>query len=296
MVARSTRPCKRIKQRGIERGIEQRYTASRSRGEGSVSFERERFRSDQSEENPYQPGESEASRSNGNVSIQTNLKKTLTSQGKAKRLVRAGTFPFRPIGRNPLPAIAAVAAIPPPPPATPPAVAAAPTITTTTPTAATAAFCLRPCFIHHQVPPTEILAVQGIDRPVRIFVVGEFNESKTARLSREAVSDEIDARGSNANLREPFVELIFRRGKRKITDVELLHLSTPSVRNPSASRGARRRLVLFTKAQFPYPARSEPAFRRSVASSRKLTPFATGKKTGIPGPLATRHRLLPVTG
>jgi len=33
-------------------------------------------------------------------------------------------------------------------------------------------------------------------------------------------------------LSEPLVELFFGCGKREITDIELLHLRTPSVRNP----------------------------------------------------------------
>jgi hypothetical protein len=41
-------------------------------------------------------------------------------------------------------------------------------------------------------------------------------------------------------LREVLVNLIFRRGKRKIPNVELLHLPAPSARNPVASRGARQ--------------------------------------------------------
>jgi len=98
---------------------------------------------------------------------------------------------------------------------------------------------LRPSFIDDQVPPAEILAVQGIDSAIRIFVALNFDEGKTAGLPCETVTNEIDARGSNADLREPFLKLLFRRGKRKIADVELLHLPTPSARNPSKSRGAR---------------------------------------------------------
>jgi hypothetical protein len=108
-----------------------------------------------------------------------------------------------------------------------------------TPTTAAAALSLRPSFIHHQVPPAEILPVQGIDGAIRVFVALHFDEGKTAGLSRETVTNQIDARGSNADLCKPFLQLLFRRGKRKIADVELLHLPTPSARNPSKSRGAR---------------------------------------------------------
>ena len=114
---------------------------------------------------------------------------------------------------------------------------------TTTPTTATtttaAALSLWPSFVDYEIPATEILAVQGIDGAVGIFVGLHFDEGETTRLSRETVPNEIDTRGSNTDLREPFLKLIFRRGKRKIPDVELLHLPTPSARNPSKSRGAR---------------------------------------------------------
>jgi hypothetical protein len=120
--------------------------------------------------------------------------------------------------------------------------AAAAAITTTasaTSTAPGAALSLRPGFIDYEIPTAEILAVQRVDRAVGVFVALHFHEGKTAGLSREAITNEIDTRGSYANLCEPFLQLLFRRGKRKIADVELLHLPTPSARNPSKSRGAR---------------------------------------------------------
>jgi hypothetical protein len=113
------------------------------------------------------------------------------------------------------------------------------TTTATTAPAATATFGLRPSFIYHQVPAAEILSIEGIDSAIGVFVVLDFDEGETARLSREPVPNEIDARGSNADLCEPFLKLLFRRRKRKIADIELLHLPTPSARNPTKSRGAR---------------------------------------------------------
>jgi hypothetical protein len=76
------------------------------------------------------------------------------------------------------------------------------------------------------------LTVQGIDRPVRVFVIGHFNEGEATRLSRETIADQIDTRRGYTDLREPFMKLIIRRGKRKIPNVELLHLPAPSARNP----------------------------------------------------------------
>jgi hypothetical protein len=119
------------------------------------------------------------------------------------------------------------------------ATAAAVTTTASGPPATAATLSLRARLVYHQVPAAEILAVQGVDGAVGIFIALHFDEGKTARLSRETVTNQIDARGSNAYLREPFLKLFFRRRKRKIPNVELLHLPTPSARNPSESRGAR---------------------------------------------------------
>ncbi len=160
-----------------------------------------------------------------------------------------------------LPAIAAVAAIttttiaatPAASAATAPATAAAVAATSTavTSTAATAApasaattgaLSLRPRLVDHQVPSTEILTVQGVDGALRVFVIGYFNERETTRLSCKAIADQIDTRRGYTDLREPFMKLIFRRGKRKIPNVELLHLPAPSARNPvDESRSAPKR-------------------------------------------------------
>jgi hypothetical protein len=118
--------------------------------------------------------------------------------------------------------------------------AAAPAaVSATSAATAAAALCLGTRFIHNEVSPAKILAVQGVDGAVRVFVIGNFDEGETARLPRETITNQIDAGGGDTDLRKPLVELIFRRGKRKITDIELLHLLTPSARNPLASRGAR---------------------------------------------------------
>jgi hypothetical protein len=128
-----------------------------------------------------------------------------------------------------LPAIAAVTAIASAPAsaamaATPTTTAAAPAaVTTTAPTAA--ALCLGTRLIHHQISPAKILPVQGIDRPVRIFVAIDLHEGETARLTRETVTNQINPRGRYPHLRKPLLKLFLRRRKRKITDIELLHLS-----------------------------------------------------------------------
>jgi len=126
-----------------------------------------------------------------------------------------------------LPAIAAITAIatissaPTPVTPAPPSSSAATAAKTAT---AAASLCLGTRFVDHQVSPAEILPVQGINRPVRVLVVGYFDESKSARLARETVTNEVDTRRGNTHLRKPLLKLIFRCRKRKITDIELLHL------------------------------------------------------------------------
>jgi len=78
------------------------------------------------------------------------------------------------------------------------ATASAPTATTSAavsaaPATAAGAFCLRPCFVHHEVAPAEILSVQGIHRAIRILVTIHFDECEPARLSSKTVTNEIDA-------------------------------------------------------------------------------------------------------
>ena len=87
----------------------------------------------------------------------------------------------------------------------------------TTSAAPAASFSLRPGFVHNQIASPEILAVHGIDGAVRFFVIINFDEGETTRLSRETVTNQIDSRGIDTSLREKFVQAVFRRGKRKIT-------------------------------------------------------------------------------
>jgi hypothetical protein len=110
------------------------------------------------------------------------------------------------------------------------AMAAAPTTAaappaTVTPAPAATALCLGTRFIHHQVSPAKILPVQRINRPVRIFVAVDLHEGETTRLTRETVTNQINPRGRYPHLRKPLLKLFLRRRKRKITDIELLHLS-----------------------------------------------------------------------
>jgi hypothetical protein len=133
-----------------------------------------------------------------------------------------------------LPAVAAIAAI-----STTTIAAASATTATTASTAAAAsaaipaapataaaaaAFRLRPGLIHYEVAPAEILPVQRIHRAICVFVAVHLYEREASRLSRKTVTNEINAGRGNTDLREPLLKLIFRSGKRKIPNVELLHL------------------------------------------------------------------------
>lgn len=104
-----------------------------------------------------------------------------------------------------VPAITAVAAIPTPAAtatvaATPPAATATSAAIAAAASATAAAFSLRPRFIHDEVSPTKVLPVERIDCLVSIFVVCDFNKGEAARLTRKAITDQIDARGSHTDL------------------------------------------------------------------------------------------------
>src|SRR6266852_5400088 len=132
-----------------------------------------------------------------------------------------------------LPAIATVAAIS-------TTIAAAPA--TTTPSAATAttaastiaavsstaatvsaatagALCLRSRFVDYQVP--------AVDHAFRFLVCRDLHKSEAAGLPGEAVTNQADRGWGHANLREPFLQLLFGSVERKISYVKLLHLRTP---------------------------------------------------------------------
>jgi len=92
--------------------------------------------------------------------------------------------------RPELPAIAAVASVPAIAAVTTATTATASTTATTmaatatavtaTTATTTAALCLRPRFVHDEIASSKILAVHGVDRAVGFFVIGNFDECKTA--------------------------------------------------------------------------------------------------------------------
>ena len=72
----------------------------------------------------------------------------------------------------------------------------------TAPATTAAALLLGTSFVDDQIAPAKVLAIHGIDRAIRFFVVGNFNESETTRLASEPVTNEIDCRGINTSLRK----------------------------------------------------------------------------------------------
>jgi hypothetical protein len=75
------------------------------------------------------------------------------------------------------------------PPATIPATAPA------WPAASTAAstFRLGPRFVHHQVAPAKVLAIEGVHGAISIFVVVHFHKRESPRLPGEPVANKINA-------------------------------------------------------------------------------------------------------
>jgi hypothetical protein len=64
---------------------------------------------------------------------------------------------------------------------------------------------LRARFIDNKVPAAEILTVETGYRAIRIFVIGDFNESEAARLSGKTVTNQTDGRRADSQLSKPFL-------------------------------------------------------------------------------------------
>jgi hypothetical protein len=161
----------------------------------------------------------------------------LFEQGKGEAHSSAGYYTDERV-RN-LPAIAAIATVSAITTATTAATtsttiaaaASAITAASAATTTATRAFGLRTGFIHDEVPATEVLTVEAVHRAIGFFIIGNFNEGEPTRLASKTVTNQTDRRRAHTHLREPFLQLFFRGAERKITDVKLLHLRTPSARN-----------------------------------------------------------------
>jgi len=92
----------------------------------------------------------------------------------------------------------------------------------TTARRATAAFAWRTSLVHNDIAAHEILAVETLNGAISLFVVVNLNEAESARLARKAVAYQRNSRRGDARLGEQSIQLLFRRLKWKITDVEFL--------------------------------------------------------------------------
>jgi hypothetical protein len=67
--------------------------------------------------------------------------------------------------------------------------------TTAGPPAATAAsaFSLGSRFVHYQVAPAKVLAVERVHGAIRVFIIVHFHKREPARLSGKPVTNQINA-------------------------------------------------------------------------------------------------------
>jgi hypothetical protein len=124
-------------------------------------------------------------------------------QGRAERKARLPAVP----------AVAAISTIAAASTTTTAAISATAATTTaaiaTTSAATPRSLGLRAGFVDHKVPATKVLTVQAVDRTIRVFITGNFDEGKAARLARKPVTDQTNCRGINSQLTEPLLQLLF---------------------------------------------------------------------------------------
>ncbi len=82
----------------------------------------------------------------------------------------------------------------------------------------------RACFVHRELPPTEILSVPEVDRFLRVCIIDHFNEAEPLGATGHLVGDN---RGglNRTRLRERVFQLVLRRRVGKSPHVQsLCHL------------------------------------------------------------------------
>jgi hypothetical protein len=52
---------------------------------------------------------------------------------------------------------------------------------------------LGPCFVHYQVAPAKVLAIEGIHSAIGVFVIVHFHKREPARLSGKPVANQVNA-------------------------------------------------------------------------------------------------------
>lgn len=117
---------------------------------------------------------------------------------------------------------AAATAIP-----TTPAVPASSATPTAMPPATTAAFLLRPSFVHHQRAAQKIFSVQRFDCFHRVGVIRNFGKTESARLIGKTIPQQRECIGLHSDFREHRGDLFFRGFERQITEVQFLHERSP---------------------------------------------------------------------
>jgi hypothetical protein len=121
-----------------------------------------------------------------------------------------------------------------------PAWLAAPTTAATIPTAAASAAAteiaaadgFRPRFIHHQRPSIELILMEVVDRFLRVFVRGHFDERKATRAPRGLVTHHahvVDSSGPAEEFSEFFVRALIR---------EVAHVQSAAHRCETLSRAS----------------------------------------------------------
>ncbi|SRR5258706_1531572 len=56
----------------------------------------------------------------------------------------------------------------------------------------TTAFAHRPRLIHHQRPAQKILAIAGLNGPLRFFVISKFREPKSSRFTGKLIANDLN--------------------------------------------------------------------------------------------------------
>jgi hypothetical protein len=81
--------------------------------------------------------------------------------------------------------------------------AASATAWASTATSATAAFAWRTRLVYDHAAAHEVVAIESLNRAAGIVVAIDFDESESARLTREAVAHQSDIRRRDTHLRKP---------------------------------------------------------------------------------------------
>jgi hypothetical protein len=82
-------------------------------------------------------------------------------------------------------------------------------------------------FIHNDVTPHEVLAIERLYRFAGIFIAGHFDEAKSPQLSRHLIANQCDLNSGDTGLLEPSTHILLGSLKRQIANIQLFHGETP---------------------------------------------------------------------